>query len=235
MSAFVELKIAGQPRRVEFDLPAGESRPADLLPAFREFSNAFVAAAEAAATGPISCTKGCGACCRQLVPIRKMEARRLAAYVDSLPEPRRSTIRERFHAAAANLVASGMRVRLDTHDALDQRGRIALKLDYFDLGIPCPFLEEESCGIYSERPLVCREHLVTTPAAWCAHPREGTIYTLPLHHADRAVAKLEAQPGEPDWIPLVDLLDWAEAHPGDTATARDPREMMTVFLKDLAG
>src|SRR5262249_28215730 len=78
--AFVELKIEGQPKRIEFEMPEGEVRPAELLPVLRQFSNVMVEAAEAAATEPISCTKGCGACCRQLVPIREMEARRLAAF-----------------------------------------------------------------------------------------------------------------------------------------------------------
>ena len=37
--------------------------------------------------------------------------------------------------------------------------------EYFQLGIPCPFLEEESCSIYHDRPITCREYLVTSPPA----------------------------------------------------------------------
>jgi Fe-S-cluster containining protein len=228
MKAHVELKLDGKPKRIEFDMPEGAVRPAELLPVLRQFSNAMVEAAEAAATEPISCTKGCGACCRQLVPIREMEARRLAVFVRSLSEPRRSMILERFAAARAK--SAGMRARLDSRAGLDQPGRIALKLDYFDLGIACPFLEDESCGIYEERPMICREHLVTTPAAWCATPREGTLRTLPMRRADSAVAKLEAR----DWIPLIDLLDWVDEHPADEGALRDPREMLQAFLRDLA-
>jgi Fe-S-cluster containining protein len=37
--------------------------------------------------------------------------------------------------------------------------------------MPCPFLEDESCSIHPDRPLVCREYLVTSPAELCAGPR----------------------------------------------------------------
>ncbi len=232
--AQVELKIGGKPWRVEFEAPVSDSvRPAELLPVLRKFSDVMVASAEAAATEAISCTKGCGACCRQLVPIREMEARRLAAFVQSLPEPRRSTILERFTSTGRRLKDAGMRERIDGRDALDRSGRLALKLDYFALGIACPFLEDESCGIYEERPMICREHLVTSPMAACADPRAGGIHTLPMHRADSAAAKLEARPDGPEWIALIDLLDWVSAHSDDEAACQDPRDMLQQFLRDL--
>jgi hypothetical protein len=33
---------------------------------------------------------------------------------------------------------------------------------YFLQGVACPFLEAESCGIHPDRPLACREYLVTS-------------------------------------------------------------------------
>ncbi len=232
----IELKIDGQAKRVEFDAPRGERvRPATLLPVLRQFSNVMVESAEEAAAEPISCTKGCGACCRQLVPIREMEARRLTAFVRGMPELRRTKILERFASAAEGVKAPGLRGRIDRRDELEPAERVALKLDYFALGIACPFLEEESCGIYDERPMICREHLVTSPAAACADPRAGAIRTLPMHRADSAAAKLEARAGGPEWIALIDLLDWVEAHPEDEAERRDPREMIEEFLQELVG
>ncbi|HEY4330425.1 MAG TPA: YkgJ family cysteine cluster protein, partial [Phycisphaerae bacterium] len=38
---------------------------------------------------------------------------------------------------------------------------------YFDLRIACPFLENELCSIYTDRPLVCREYQVTSPVSHC--------------------------------------------------------------------
>ena len=236
MSESISLKVSGVPRRIEFEMPAGPARPAELLPVFRQFSNLMVEVAEgraAAAGEEISCIKGCGACCRQLVPIRAMEARRLAEYVRAMPEPRRAVILERFHDAARQLAAGGMRERLDARGDLDQAGRVRLKIGYFALGIACPFLEAESCGIYDERPMICREHLVTTPAQWCAAPGQHPIRTLPMTRADSVVAKME--PDAAGWIPLVDLLEWADANPVDEAECGDPRAMLEQFVRDLIG
>ena len=236
MKESIALKVAGVPRRIEFEMPDAPARPAELLPVFRQFSNLMVEAAEGravAAGEAISCTKGCGACCRQLVPIREMEARRLAEVVRAMPESRRAAILERFHDAARQLAANGMRQRLEARGGLDKAGRVTLKIDYFALGIACPFLDAESCGIYEERPMICREHLVTTPARWCAAPGQHPIRTLPMTRADSAVAKLE--PDTPGWIPLVDLLEWADAHPVDEAERGDPRAMLERFVRDLIG
>ena len=236
--ASIALKISGEPKRIEFDMPAGPVQPAELLPVLRQFSDAMVEAAEgrAAREGEaVSCTSGCGACCRQLVPIREMEARRLAWFLLSLPEPRRSIILKRFAGAAARLASSGLRGRLDARGELDRAGRMALKLDYFALGIACPFLEAESCGIYDERPMICREHLVTTPAACCADPRAGGIRTLAITRVDTAAAMLEARPDVPSWIPLIDLPAWVDAHPVDDAPRQDPRDLLQRFVRELMG
>jgi NADH:ubiquinone oxidoreductase subunit D len=47
----------------------------------------------------VSCKKGCGACCRQLVPVSEIEARQLKELVEQMPEPRRSEIWARFERA----------------------------------------------------------------------------------------------------------------------------------------
>lgn len=46
---------------------------------------------QAAAGGRVvSCRKGCGACCRQLVPLAWSEAYQPGELVNALPEPRRT-------------------------------------------------------------------------------------------------------------------------------------------------
>ena len=210
-------------------------RPAALLPVLRQFSDVLVDSAKTASAAPISCTQGCIACCLHLVPIREMEARRLAAFVRALPEERRAKILGRFASAAERVKEAKLRDRIDGRDGLEPAERVALKLDYFALRMECPFLEDRSCGIYDERPMICREHLVTSPAAACDDPRAGVIHSLPVRRADSAAAKLEARPGGPEWIALIDLLDWVAAHPEDEAERRDPREMIEEFLQELAG
>ena len=60
----------------------------EMLPLFFSFADAVMSTA---ANGveqsgeKISCKKGCGACCRQLVPISETEAHWIAELVDRLP------------------------------------------------------------------------------------------------------------------------------------------------------
>src|SRR3954471_9969314 len=62
-----------------------------VLPALQGLVNAVVDAAE---TGQaICCANGCGACCRQLVPISRTEGEALLALVEAMPKERRKAVR----------------------------------------------------------------------------------------------------------------------------------------------
>src|SRR5512146_1798111 len=107
----VELGLPEGRVRVGMDVPTGEVPMSALLPALRTTADAFVsyAAERSAAAGkPVSCAKGCGACCRQLVPLAPSEARRLATLVEELPEPERSEVRRRFEDACTRVEAAGL-------------------------------------------------------------------------------------------------------------------------------
>src|SRR5262245_57720999 len=66
----------------------------EIVPALQGLVNAVV---EAAAAGKaISCRKGCGACCRQLVPISRTEGERLLTVVEAMPAERRTALAARF-------------------------------------------------------------------------------------------------------------------------------------------
>ena len=61
----------------------------ELLPALRSITNSVIEAAiqrETRAARVISCKAGCGACCRQLVPITATEARQIPLILSSLDE-----------------------------------------------------------------------------------------------------------------------------------------------------
>jgi len=47
-------------------------------------------------------------------------------------------------------------------------------------GVVCPFLVDERCSIYDQRPRVCRQHVsFDTSAYWCA-PSRSTDVSMPL-------------------------------------------------------
>jgi hypothetical protein len=73
---------------LKFTVPEGACAPEALLPGAQALANKVAELGEARARSAglkISCTKGCGACCRQMVPISPTEARHLAALVAALP------------------------------------------------------------------------------------------------------------------------------------------------------
>ena len=241
----VELALPGGRVGVEMEVPMEEVPMRALLPALRTTADAFVsyAAGQSAARGkPVSCAKGCGACCRQLVPVAEAEARRLAALVEELPEPRRSVVRSRFADAVARAEAAGLLPALEGRaDRLVEKN-LETGLAYFALGIPCPFLEDESCSIYEERPIACREYLVTSPPAACSEPSRETIASVPLPTRVWAAMAREEKgvPGsEPaPCVPLVAALRWAAAHL-DAETLRPGPELLrgvyARFSRDQSG
>ncbi len=217
-------------------VPDGDARPRDLVNTAHALAESIVARAvhATAANGEaISCRKGCGACCRQVVPVSQPEARQIAELVESLPEPRRSVIAERFAAAGARLAQTDLPHRMAHAADLDDASRQNLAADYFRRAMACPFLEDESCSIYEDRPLVCRAYLVTTPAANCAQPTVEPVTRIKLPaRISLALGQLEPTTPERDvwWMPLIDALTWAADHPEQP----EPRPAFDV-LRELLG
>jgi Fe-S-cluster containining protein len=243
------LKVQGAVISVSAQLPDGPVRPTVLLPIIQNLSSSIstLAENEAARLGkPISCREGCGACCRQAVPISPVEARALSEYIDSQPEERREVLRARFRAAAARLEESGIAqaVRAISPSSekepllLNKETAHALGLRYFALGIACPFLEDECCTIHPIRPLRCREYMVASPAEHCAHPdTKEVIGVKPPVLLSRVLGKwnTSGDTTSSDFILLTMLDEWIAAHPGseDRAT-RTPPELLQEFLHTFA-
>ena len=223
----ITLRIGGIPVKMELTVPAAPVKPPRMLPIFHQMANAIVGFSEEGIRNEgkeISCKMGCGACCRQPVPISEAEVYQIAALVDEMPEPRRSVIRERFRVANEYFGMSGWydRVAALAEKASAPKADYLPKelldeaMGYFSAGVACPFLEDESCSIHESRPLTCREYLVTSPAKNCANPTAETIDKVPLLlHPSRAM-RLVGQTGLlAQWgiLPLVRALDIAAKVP----------------------
>jgi Fe-S-cluster containining protein len=238
----VALRIYGEPLAVEGDAPAGPARLDELLPIFRKVDNAVIdrAVARVEATGEkVSCAKGCSACCRaQPVPVTPPETHALSRLVDSLPEPRRSEVRVAFADRVARLRSAGLYdtfMHRDPDLTADDARRIADR--YFRLGLVCPFLVDDACGIYEDRPFVCRQYLVTSPAALCSDPLHNPVkpVPMPLRFATAALTVAEQLAGRPQHtVPLVLALEYAEAHRDELNQQYDGRDMFGRFVKALA-
>jgi len=218
VTADVTINLGTERLQVRFSVPEEPIAPVDLLPIARAIVERVIhSAIDNLPPGKeISCKAGCGACCRQLVPISPTEARMLAFLVRDMPEPRRSIIASRFREARTKLEAAGLWAILDDRanwvpDDVRRHG-----LAYFHVGIPCPFLEDEACSIHPDRPLSCREYLVTSDPAHCAAVRGEEIDQVPLSMKVSA-AMNRMSPRESDifypWAPLVQIFEWVVDHP----------------------
>ena len=203
-------------------VPNAPVTAAEMVPALQGLVNAVVDAAEAGKT--ISCRKGCGACCRQLVPVSRTEGERLLQLVDGMPAERREILRARFAAAEAAIDAAGLKERAGRSDR-------DLSTAYFALRVPCPFLEDESCSIHPDRPLVCREYLVTSPAELCAGPAQEGVTPVAVPKVSLAARGLQGD--SDDWFPLALLMAWSRKRPRDGARRTGP-EWVQRFLKRMS-
>jgi Fe-S-cluster containining protein len=93
---------------------------------------------------PLACQKGCAHCCHFNVEINVLEAEPLADRVRRLPEDQREATVQRLKAAHETLLRTG---------PLRHRH-------------PCPFLVDNECSVYDDRPLSCRSH-VSVAVAFC--------------------------------------------------------------------
>jgi Fe-S-cluster containining protein len=237
VTATIELTVAGKDIRLEAPVPTGPVRPVQLLPLFTSLSDTLVGltAESVEQKGKkISCKKGCGACCRQLVPISPTEAYRIREMIDEMPEPRRSQIRARFEDARKRLDEGGLLERLLEPEKITQEETVPLGMEYFSRKIACPFLEEESCSIHPDRPIACREYLVTTPAKNCSTPTGETVRLLETTlKASTALRCLTIKrPGDDTWVPLILAPSWAKTHP-DESIARPGTELVREFFSFL--
>ncbi|MEO7096092.1 MAG: YkgJ family cysteine cluster protein, partial [Polyangiales bacterium] len=185
-------------------------------------------------TRSISCKAGCGACCRQLVPLSPPEAWMIADVVRSMPEERRTAVLERFHAVLVALNESSLVGRsLSERDAPEVVGEVAA--EFFDLGLACPFLEDESCSIHPQRPSVCREFLVTSPASECIQIRSKVTRRVPTAmRVSEALARVTAKllGREIEIVPMHMALDWARAHEEEGQRTYDGKMLLEAFFAE---
>jgi Fe-S-cluster containining protein len=213
----VELETASGLVRGQVAVDPGPMRLAELVPSAMELTHILVRGAnrrEETAGRRISCRAGCGACCRQMVPLSAPEAFYMADVLQTLPASQRATALERFARIETTLEEAGLIGELlDPH--YDDEHVLRIARLYFGLQLQCPFLVEESCSIHPHRPVACREYNVTSPAAWCAdpyaHPIEKVPMPLPLS-APLARLAAEVTGTRPRLVPLALVPRWVEEH-----------------------
>lgn len=234
----IQFSVRGKPLEVQVTVPTKPVKPQRMLPVFRKMTNLFVeiGVEEAKKEGKeVSCKKGCGACCRQPVPLPEFEAYGIAEIVGKMPEPRRSEVKERFDKAVAHFTEIGWVERFENCADYSEEERQEVFLDYFREGIPCPFLVDNSCSIHQERPMVCREYLVTNPPENCSKPTAESIDMVEIPIApSKKIFKLGQKKTLRglNIIPLFMALERAAENP-QNFPEKTGGEWMTEFLQSV--
>jgi Fe-S-cluster containining protein len=167
----------------------------------------------------VSCRIGCAACCRMLVPLSAPEAFALRDYVGQLPEDRRTPLLNRIRDMKDRLSREGLWDQLnDVAEAsrpVPDEELDPINRSYYELRIPCPYLENELCSIYEARPAACRELLVTSPAELCQDQAQNPVEPLPVSMRMSSILGLAwgtLTDSPPRLIPLPMALEWADQH-----------------------
>jgi len=163
------------------------TRLSEIVPLARAVSDTVCRALIDSSAGdgqPVQCRKGCSDCCSYLVPLSIPEVFRLWEELSAMGEDAASGVLNRCFACEEKILDASTLGKLCIGDSFE-----APKISrwYAQLQMSCPFLSHGLCRIYQQRPLACREHLVTSAAALCKSSPENTPQTL-----DMPVSTLEA-------------------------------------------
>lgn len=241
VAAKINLTLYGKPVELNLSLPTKPVKPTRMLPVLHKMTDKFVDTAVEVfveESEPISCRAGCAACCRQPVPLAEFETYQLAELVEELPEPRRTIVKQRFAEAVGKLEKIDWFNRVEKIlNAPDSKEKVAkLGLEYIYQNIACPFLENESCSIYQNRPLVCREFLVTSPAENCQNPSPENIKVVDLKfkvsEIVRSLWKTRNLPTA-NFVTMIYALEWAKKNPDKFGKKRG-EEWLGEFFKYLS-
>jgi len=235
----VEIGTPLGPIRGRVQIDTGPMRLASLVSTATGLTEIMVGRtrrSEESAGRAISCRAGCGACCRQMVPLSIPEAFALADTIDAMPPERRAAVLARFDTVVAGLGDAGLLDVILNADLLADASK-AISMRYFYLGLACPLLADESCGIHAERPVACREYNVTSPAANCQDPVAFGVRVVPMPlpfslPLARLTAELTAAP--PALVPLSLVPRWVAEHADLRARTWPGAELFNQFMGVIA-
>lgn len=217
----LDVDIFSEPIRMRIGVRDCRAKLSDVVPIARLFSAKLVGAAlkslSSTAT-PVPCRKGCNsACCHHMITISVPEAFRLVEEVSMMPVEQREFIKQRCQG-----VAERIKKHMPEYHSLNDSENAYLasrpeswKMSYWysKLTQPCPFLYNNICMVYEQRPIICREHIVAGSLAECRidGDNEANRVNMPVRTAGalaQAACELEGTDQEIVVMPCVFL--WHE-------------------------
>jgi Fe-S-cluster containining protein len=234
----LELDIFG--RRMDFRISAvGNAGLADIVPAARIICDKITEITTEQIRiqgGNIPCHQKCPACCNYLVSLSVPEVACFGQEIFYKGKYRPSpTLRTYLHAARRII-----RHRPPNHlfesssNSSNNLSEIKALADWYaGLNLTCPFLRNNQCSIYEQRPFVCREHFVTGSAEGCRrNSGEAQVIEMPVQMGN-ALCRLTKElcdVGDAVMMPLA--LAWCDINKQLCERAW-PAEMMTKLFVEI--
>ncbi|MHC4258900.1 MAG: hypothetical protein ACYSTF_00595 [Planctomycetota bacterium] len=219
------LDIFGDSLYVQIGARNRRATLSDIVPMARELTTIIgqVAREKAVSSGfTVPCRKGCAVCCHNLVCLSVPEALRLVEEVGKLPLGRRMRM-----VRSCRLIAETILARLDPAYNYGKStpvrvARYCSQLSnvlswYFRRGLSCPFLDNDVCTIYRNRPIICREHMVIGFGSPCRADGMDQTFKMDLPISIPSIltelsSKVQDMCQEPVVLPCV--FDWYENYKG---------------------
>lgn len=228
---------------LDFAISAADStaRISDLVPMAQKLCDKIVGSAIENTDrrgDKVTCERGCKHCCSYMVSLSSAEAFKIRDEILAMPtKEQRQSIRKMM-TASRHILNKSLPVNTDTIDDSSSEHIQSQNLShwYGSLDLACPFLENNSCSIYSMRPLVCREHLAVSEAFTCKFSSPGMPRTvnLPVNISEvlmKTVNKLENTDDEAIIFPLVML--WSEAEVDRSQRLWPAKVLVETFIETL--
>jgi Fe-S-cluster containining protein len=185
----------------------------------------------------VPCKKGCCSCCSSLIPMSVPEVFRMREDFMEMPNEKSSVLlRNCIQSAQQILKKSRNRACLKDFAEKGKDKTNQISDWYGELGIVCPFLSGGICSIYEERPLACREHIVTEISTSCKKDSKSKPKVVPMQVSVlEALGQLasELEGTEVDAIILPFSLAWAQDNPQRAQRKWPAEEMVQRFAKIL--
>ena len=233
----LELDILGKPACFHINVARGQAGLSAMAPLARALSTKLALATlerlrESGKSVP--CCKGCSACCSYLIPLSVPEAFCMAEELSALP-PEKGRVLLQSSLDTAKTILEQMPEDFNTDESPADSGIRSSQLGawYAGLKLHCPFLSDNLCVMYDQRPIACREHVVTGSVASCNI--EGTdepdVTKMPvsvLECLGRLAAELEQSDVEAIMLPLA--LPWAQENTERSKRTWSAVDMVEQFI-----
>lgn len=162
----------------------------------------------------VPCCKGCSACCSCLIPLSVPEVFCLREELLTMPTDDSSRVLPSCLKTAERILDNFPQTFCSEDFCSKGQSSIGqINKWYAGLELVCPFLSEGLCSLYEQRPLACREHIVTDSVFFCKadHKGEPNVVQMPvsiLEVLGLLTAELEQSDVEAIMLPLA--FAWAE-------------------------